>query len=242
VKEILDLIPESLKASTPALILLVVCAYLLKVFLERRMEGIAGRVEEIAKTSLGLKRDLRGEEREGLVELRVAVERWAYFLENVVFDFTMTAPSQANVASLYGRDQEKFLEVRIAIVKACTYLRRKELEQQLMSAVIGIRKSYYPIINQALPHLIEIQARLLPLEIKLKQFAQGGLRDMSQAPTEEDRRENLRLQTEMTSEMQKFAEGFLRQYRSVAEQMHELKEAINEYIYRPVTSSAVDED
>ena len=238
IQEILTL----LRDSTPTLVFIAVLAYFLKVYLEKRLEGIAGRVEEIAKTSLEVKKDIRGEERGKLVALRVAVEKWEDFLQTVVFDFSMCDPAKAKIAPLYDKDKEIFLNVKIAIIEASTYLRNKELEQQLMSAIIKIRKTYYPIINETMPRLIDLQTNLIPIQNKLEKFNESGMCDMSFAPTQQDREDNLRLQTMMTSELKIFSQKILEQYPNIAKQMDELKESINNYIYRPIQHSEIDKE
>lgn len=98
------------------------------------------------------------------------------------------------------------------------------------------------MINDVLPRLIDIQEKLMLFENKLNQFQQSGMQDMSFAPTEKDREEHLMLQTMMTNEMEKYSETSMKQYRSIAEQMSDLKEAINHYIYRPIKRTAINKD
>jgi len=233
---------EIFKETSPVLIIFVVLAYFLKGFIEKRVEGLASKFDDIAKISLDLKKDLRGEERGELVTFRVAVEKWEYLLQTVLFDFTMVSPSKAKVAPLYEEEKNLFLDVKIGIVKASIYLRNKDLELQLMAAIERIRKIYYPLINEALPRLIDLQAKLIPLENKLNQFEQSGMQDMSFAPTEKDREEHLKLQRLMTDEMRTFSEKFLKEYKSIADQMYDLKEAINHYIYRSIEHTAINEN
>ena len=57
-QEILNLLRES----SPTLIILVVFAYFLKFFIEKKLEGIAWRIKEIGKTTLVVKKELRVEE------------------------------------------------------------------------------------------------------------------------------------------------------------------------------------
>jgi len=237
-EEILKLLEES----SPILVILAVFAYFAKDFIEKRLEGFVGRVEEIAKTSLEVKKELRGEERGELVAFRVAVEKWEYFLQMAVGDFTMVDPSKAQVTTLYEEDKELFLDVRIAVVKVSTYLRNRELEQQLMSSILKIRNVYYPLISEAMPKLIDLQAQLRLIENKLNAFQQSGMKDLACAPDQKDLEEHIRLQSMMTAEVGRFSETFLGQYRGIAEQMSELKESINYYIYRPIKESAIDKE
>jgi hypothetical protein len=217
-----------------------VALYFIKVFLDKRLEGLAGRLEEIAKTSLEVKKDLRGEERSELVAFRVAVEKWENFLQTLLFDFSMLPPSKAQIEPLYSEDKELFLNVKIAVVKVGIYLRDEQLEQRLMAAVLHLRNTYYPLINEPLSRLIDLQSRLLPIEAKMTAFEKSGLSDMSVAPTERDREENAAIQAAMTEEMRHFSENLLGEYRSIAEQLVALKEAINQYIYRPIHEAAID--
>jgi len=52
----------------------------------------------------------------------------------------------------------------------------------------------------------------------------------------------LRLQKLMTDEVSMFRDEFLGQYRSIAEQMVGLKDAINAYIYRRITDTDIDKE
>jgi hypothetical protein len=233
---------EVFKNASPVLLVTVVAVYFLKVFLEKRLEGFAGRVSEIAKTSLEVKKELRSDERGELVAFRVAVEEWENFLQTLLFDFSMGPPSKAQVEPLSQKDNELFLKVKIAVVKVGIYLRDKQLEQQLMEAVINLRKTYYPIIYEPMPRLIDLQSRLLPIELKMTAFEQSGLSDISVAPTDRDREEHAALEAQLTEEMRCFSENLLKEYRGIAEQLVALKEAINQYIYRPIREAAIDKD
>lgn len=66
------------------------------------------------------------------------------------------------------------------------------------------------------------------------------MKDMTFAPTEQDREENKKLQEALTEELQKFAGQLIEQYRIIAEQMHDLKELMNDYIYRPIKECDID--
>ncbi len=229
--------------STPTVIVVVAFGlYLLKIFLEKRIEGIAGRFEEIAKASLQIKSEIRTEERGELVAFRVAVEKWEDFLQTVVFDYTMSAPSASDISLMYKKDKELYLDVKLAVVRVGIYLRDKELEQQLMGAVMMLRKSYYPIINEPMPRLIEIHVRLKAIEFKQAAFEKSLCTDLSFAPTEKEREESAALQKQMTEEMQRFSENLLKEYRGIAEQIVALKESMNKYIYAPIKKAAIDGD
>lgn len=219
-----------LKNSSPYLVIAAVFAYFLKVFIEKKIEGVTGRVEEIARTSLEIKKDLREEERGELTAFRVAVEKWEDFLLTGLFDYSMLTGAEAKVSSLYARDKELFLAVKLAIVRVCVYLRDKELEDRLMSAVIKIRKTYYPLINESLPVLIDVQARLTPFQCNTAGMTEG------------DRQRNIELHEIMTGEIKKFSDNVLKRWPGIAEQMLELKEIINEYVYRPIKGTAINKD
>ena len=220
-------------------------AYFGKLVIDRRLARIDGQIADMSKTteqicgaSLSIKTELRNEERHELVDFRTAVEKWDDFLQGAPFDFSMTPPEKADIADLYKRDRRLFLEVKLAVVRAATYLRDKQLEDRLMKAIIEIRIRYYPLINGALMRLIDLQAALRPIGQKLKVFEESG--DMRFAPSEKDRQDNLALQQRMTDEVGAFAQEFLKVYAAIYPQLAALKEDINAYIYRPITRSAID--
>src|SRR5262249_22282620 len=108
------LLKDALKISGFVLLVVLVLGYFAKLVIEnvidaafkrreRAEEDLLRRMDEIGKTSLDIKKGLRQEEREELVALRVAVEKWQYFLETAVFDFSMLDPAKADVRTLYER-------------------------------------------------------------------------------------------------------------------------------------------
>lgn len=222
--------------------LVAIIGYLIKSYVDKAFDRINKTAEQLRTTSLAMKGELRREERSELVTFRVAVEKWQNFLETSVFDFAMAAPAKADVAELYKSDKELFLDVKVAVVKASTYLRDEVLEVELMAAVDRIRKTYYPIINEHMPKLIDLQTSLIPIQTKLSKFAEGDMKDMSFAPTQQDLDDSRALQAQLTEELRAFAETVTTRYEEVAEQLADLKQSINRYIYRPVTEARVDTD
>jgi hypothetical protein len=231
---------DFIKNQSLVVVVLMAIAYFAKGFIEKRLESLATSVQDIRKISLDVKKDLRLEERKELVDFRVAIEQWENFLQTVLFDYTMQPPSKAEVSSLYQDDKKFFLDVKIAVVKLGIYLRDKDLEQQLMNTVMKIRLMYYPLINDALSRLIDFQTQLIPFESKQKQFAESGMTNMTFAPTPQDREANLKLQENMTAEMAAFGQKLVTAYKPVAQLLFELKESMNQYIYRPIGNSAID--
>ena len=233
---------DLIKKSSPLMIVLVFCLYFFKVAVEKKIDGIEARVEAIGRTSLDVKKDMREAERESLVELRIAIDKWEFFMQNAVIDYTMMSPSKADVATLYAQEKELLGAVRIALVKSCVYLRDPRLEPQLLAAVSKLGQEYHRLVFQFLPPLIDAQARLIPLEAKMNKFKDSGFSDTASGLTEKDRAENLRLQTEMTAEAQKYSEELLKDYRDIAVQMNDLKESVNRYIYRPIEHAEIDKE
>ena len=108
----------------------------------------------------------------------------------------------------------------------------------MLASIPNIRKSRYPLIDENVPKLIDLQAALLPIEIKLDGYLKSGMQDADLAPTEADRAAHARLQTALTEEVKIFSEKFLAQFRPIAAPMDDLKEKINQYIYRPLGPTA----
>lgn len=240
---------ELLPGASVLAVIVTVVGYALAAYIGRRFDQIdkradllEKRAEEIRATSLELKKDMRGEERGELVTFRVAVEKWEDFLQRLVFDYTMAPPDKADIAKFYEADTTLFLEVKIAVVKVGIYLRDSKLEEQLMAAVTKVRNTYYPLISATLPNLIDLQMQLAPIEIKRKNFADSGMTNMTYAPTVEDRDKAAALQAALTEAMRTFSAQLIAQYRAVAEQLVDVKNAVNTYIYRPVTQAGLDKD
>jgi hypothetical protein len=237
---------ELFNAASPWLVGLAVIAYFIKFTLEKtidsrfkRMEAAQARalneVTEIAKTSLSVKQAMRKEERDALVECRVAIETWEDALLRMIVEVSM-GTGTINIEKLMTDDNALFLKVKLGIVRACIYLREPELERQLLSAVLKIRQTYYPLIQETMPRLIDLQAKAADLNAKVEAALKGA-----GALTAQDRDENLRVQTAITNEIRSYSEALLAGYRPLAEQLHGLKEQTNQYVYRDMASSRISE-
>ena len=250
-KDFYDIAKEFFRDASLGALIAAIIGYLLKQYIERRWDGIEKaaqrrnelfdkQAEELRATSLALKQGLRTEERNELVAYRVALEKWQYFLETSLFDFSILDPAKVTIGTLYEEDKAAFLDVRIAIVRASTYLRNKGLEIQLMATVTDIRKLYYPIINEALPRLIDVRTQLAVIDDKMKRYAATG--NLADAPTPQDQTMSHDLQEQLTAATRDFAERIKTAYPQIAAKLVDMKDAINVYIYRPVTAAAVDHD
>ena len=237
-KEIYDLF----KKASPLLLCLAALAYFVKVGLENKIAGIESRITEVAHSSLEIKKELRTEERACLVDFRVALLKWEDSLLTGLTDYANQPPSEAQAQTIYENDKKLFLEVETGAIRASIYLRDPKLEDRLLSSILQIRRLYYPLIYQTLPQLIDLQTQLIPIENKMKKFADSGMKDMAFAPTQQDLETSRRIQAAMTEQMRGFSEAVKTQYRPIAEQLVSLKEEINRYIYRPIASTAVDRD
>lgn len=236
---------EVFKESSPMMLVLLAAAYFLKTalekFMEKKMEVMAHRIEAIDDASLKIKADMRGNESGDLVDFRVAVEKWEYFLQSSIGDYSMQpATATDSIPKLYAKDNKLFLDVRVSLVKACIYLRDEKLENQLTKTILAIRRLYYPLISQGLEPMIGTQTKLATLQNKLDRFRDSGMKDMTSAPTQEDLENSRKWQAELTAETKAFADNLIKQYPPIAEQLVELKMQINHYIYRPFTNAAVD--
>lgn len=239
----------ALTNSSPVLITIAVITYIAWAFAEKRLTDLAAQQgklfdnaleirNEIGRTSLDIKSKLREEERGDLVEFRVALERWQDFLLTGIGGLAMAAPiDPKTIPTLYEKDNGLFLDVKVALVKATMYLRSQELEEQLMQAVLQIRQTYYPLIGEAMSRIVSVQGDLAVLSARLAAAQQRG-----EQLTQRDREEALGLQTQITEELGRFAEAFIERYPSIAEQLDDVKAAINFYIYRPIESTDIDRD
>src|SRR5690349_21518126 len=139
---------ELVKIGSPLALGFVVLAYLLKAFIEKKIDTVENKVTEIARTSLDIKKELRTEERGDLVDFRVALVRWEDCLLGSLTEFSCSAPSKADVNTFYALEKKLFLKVKIGAVRVSIYLRDEQLEQRLMGSIAKIRALYDPLINR----------------------------------------------------------------------------------------------
>lgn len=231
---------ELAKNASPLLLGLAVLGYFLKLIIEKKIEGVESRIGDIARTSLDLKKELRTEERKDLVDFRVALVKWEDCLLGGLTDFSGRTPSQATANSFYEEERDLFLAVKVGAIRVSIYLRDEKLEQRLMGSISKIRGLYDPLINRILPQLIDLQAQLLPLEIKLNKYRESGMTDATFAPTTQDLEMNREIQNTMTALLKEFSESLLASYPPMAEELKAMKREINAYIYRSIESEKLD--
>lgn len=214
------MISEFLKQNSPAMIFATVLVFALKYSLEKTLDHRFSKLGKVAEASLNVQQKMREDERGELVSFRSALEEWSYFLETCPFRFTGGSKS-IDVASLMEEDRKLFLKVRLTAVRAAIYLRDASLEQSLLANIVRLRQTYYPILNQFLPKLGDLQASISRIW-------------QTHAPTEADRAQNSQLQQSLTTELASFSESLLNSYPEIAKQMTGLRDNINRYIYRVV--------
>ena len=95
--DIIKVLKQYLKLSPLMLIMLFVVKMIIgesytqiKDHLDRIDKANAAIKDDIRKTSLDIKKDLRGEESAALVQYRLALEEWQEFMLNGPFEFVMS--------------------------------------------------------------------------------------------------------------------------------------------------------
>ena len=224
------------------LIALAAIVYVGRSAFDAALKSRLGAIEKRVDASLAIKKGLRGHEQDELVEFRVAVEKWEYFLQSCVGDLTMRAETQQfEPADFHDRDSELFGAVRLTAVKASIFLRDPALENELLQTITTIRRMYYPKLETTMRELLEIQGQMLPYLTRLKLYEASGLKDLSVALNADEAAVLIGLRHRMTASIGRYAEGLIADYRPIAEQLWELKDKINVHIYRPLTTHAIDE-
>jgi hypothetical protein len=228
------------KEASISLIIVVVIAYLARNYIEGWIKNHFSKFENLVKSSLEIKKELREREMTELVEFRVCVEKWEYFLQTGIAEITMKSESsEFEPADFHKRDVELFGSVRVAAVKAAIYLRDQQLEVELLKTISAIRNMYYPLLANTMQRVLELQGQLLPYLARMKQFESGGLKDATIALNADEARIVVDLRHKMSGELKAYAEGLVAQYKPIAEQLYDLKDKINVHIYRPLTSHEI---
>ena len=229
-------------SSTPMWILaLAVLAYVGRNWFESMLKSRFAVAEQRIAASLAIRAGLRSHEQNELVAFRIAVEKWEYFLQSGIGDLTMQAESKDfEPADFHKSDLKLFGNVRLAAVKASIFLCDPNLEIELLKTIATIRALYYPLLETTMHDLLETQEQMLPYLNRLRLFEASGQKDTVIALTADEAQVLISLRHQMTAVLQGFAENLSSQYRSIAEQLYELKDKINVRTYRPLTNSEVD--
>jgi hypothetical protein len=216
--------------------------YLARQLFEGRLKSEFSRMEKLFDSSLGVKTGLRSEEKDALVEFRMKIEEWEYFLFNAVNDLMTQATLGAfDPGKFYKKDTKTFGAVRAAAVKASVLLRSRDLEKELLETIVTARGFYYPLIMKAINETIVINQHLMPYVMKNKHWEKGDFKDASLAPSQEDAARMNELQCQLTASLAEFSRELIANYVPIAEQLDELKDKINAHIYRALDTHKIDE-
>lgn len=233
---------KSVWAAPLWLIALAAIIYVVRGAVDAAVKNRFAGLEKRVDASLKIKTGLRDHEQGELVDFRVAVERWEYFLQTGIGDLTMRAEAQQfEPADFHDKDAKLFGAVRLASVKASIYLRDPGLEIELLKTINAIRGLYYPLLEATLREMVELQGQMLPYLNRVKLFEASGQKDLAVALTAVEADALVALRHRTTAALSGYAEGLVAQYRPIAEQLWELKNKINVHIYRPLTTNAIDE-
>jgi hypothetical protein len=229
-------------SSTPIWILaLAAVAWVGRGWFEGALKSRFNVLESRIASSLEIKQGLRTHEQDELVDFRVAVEKWEYFLQTGIGDLTIEAESKDfEPADFHRRDQLLFGAVRVAAVKASIFLRDAALEVELLKTINAIRGLYYPRLEMTMRELLDLQGQMLPYLNRMRLFEASGQKDTAIALKAEEAQVLIGLRHRMTDVLQAYAEGLVADYRPIAEQLYDLKAKINVHIYRPLTSADID--
>jgi len=185
-------------------------AYFLKRFLEKKIDALATRnekrIEVIAEASLNIKSDLRTEERGNIVELRVAIEEWEYFLQTLLFNYSNTSAAKADVNPIFQEEAEKYGQVRINAVKVGAYVRDWEFEMQIIDTIQKFRTTYLPLIHEFIPRLIDIHAQRLHIQARSNAIMVGNMEGISLEQATADRDRSAELNEQLTNVSREYSD------------------------------------
>jgi hypothetical protein len=216
--------------------------YAARQFFEGRLKSEFARMEKLVDSSLGLKTGLRTQEQEALIEFRIAVETWEYFLQSGIGDLSMKSElGTFEPADFHEADSKAYGAVRMAAVKASVLLRSRTLEVELLQTIGAIRQLYYPLVQKTVSETVALQEQIAPYAIRIRLFDQSGMKDPSVAMSAEDAARMSELRHAMTAVLADYCAALVANYRPIAEQLYELKEKINAHVYRPLDTHRIDE-
>lgn len=235
---LLDLLKKS-----PLLFLLFAVVMVVKVYFDKRMEGLAEEIRDIGRTSLAVKQQLREREREELLAFREAIARWEHYLVSETAMLPQLLKSDRGLDDFYKRESDLFLEVTISSIRLRTLIRDDSLNKRVLDITVSVRKSYIPLVGELVARLFDINTRLAPIEAKLKQSPETGPPDSNSISfTQADRQQRLALLEKQTTLYADFQARLLDEYRNIAVKMEAVNDAINAYLYRPIEHVDIDND
>ena len=231
---------------SPYIIIIVALGYFGKVHFENKINTVTAQVSEISKSSLRIKQDLRGIERQALIEFRVALEQWQHFLFSSLSNFSTRKITTQSINVYYDEENKLQLAVKVAVAKLGIVVQNEDVYLQAHPAIINISNTFHPFISKYLPVLIDLQAELEPIEARMKLFEQsmqnGDEIQYTVKQAEADKALNHVIQARLTETIQQYSDELLVIYPELSEQLTDLKIAMNEQVYRPMTSDKINEN
>jgi len=195
---------------------------------------------------LVLKKIYEVKERQALIDFRIAIERWEHHLFSGLTDFANNKIDTKAITEFYGRESELQLEVKISLARLGVVLQNEEVYSHAYPIIINISKTYDPLMNKYLPVLIDLQAKLEPIQFRMNRFLknmdEGNDIEYTAEQAQSDQKLSKSVQAEVTEAVQEYSNELLLIYPKLVDQLTDLKIAMNDQVYRPITSDRIDED
>ena len=216
--------------------------YLAGKIFEGRLTSSFARKDKLVDSSLGVKTGLRSLEQTALVDFRLAVEEWEYFLQSGIGELTMRSEiGNFEPADFHDRDVAAFGKVRLTAVKATVLLRNRQLETEVLETISRIRQIYYPLIQATVSKAIALQADIAPFALRMKQFEDSGLTNLSVALKPAEAAKMIKLRHALSAVLANYCADLVNNYKPIAEQLYDLKEKINVHVYRDLVTHQINE-
>jgi len=241
-----DDIIKTLRQQSPGMIVILMIAYFGKSYLEKKIESVQTRIDRVSASSLKVKTDLRGKERDALVEFHQVLTGWEHFLISAPTKITTDSFDDEFSNRFYNEEDNHLLEVKKASAKLSVLLSDRSLDGLVFEVIAKVQRTYHPVVNEMIMPVIDLRSEAQQIDervkaaIELEQNGKSTPELVQQAQQDFQRLKEINKQ--LTDLAREAAKSQLEMQKPLRELMEDLKIQSQALVYRALKSDQVGEE
>lgn len=254
-KDILDILTSNAVKNSPLFLLVIILAFGLKAFVEKKFDLLNSNIQAVSSTSLSIKESLRDREVDALIEFRENIEEFQHLLISALTNFGNEKVTSESINAFYKNENKLYLDVKKSIAKMGVILRSEEIYLNSDKVLSEIREINNTVIKNNLNQLIDLQTKQEIIEQRfeiLKQDFQKQITENPNADPEADKKaltqakalqtENSDINARLTELMGKVSKETIQAQPKIIDLLVDLKISVSNYVYRPLKSHEINRE
>ena len=237
---------KNLREQSPVMILCAIAIYFGRIYIEKKIDSVNKRIDQVSLASLKVKTDLRGVERDALVELHEALTEWEFHLFQGPSVMTSNDLSEEKIAHFYDKALEKELAVKLASAKLRVLVSDPTIDILVYDTQAKVGHTFLPPMKEMLEEAIQIRMEAEDVDLRLKPIVEAEKKGALSPEMQERGGELIEIMKAVNVRrvalMKKSSERQLELYQPLIDAIADLKERSQALVYRKLRNDEIGTD